>query len=349
MRTFTCDSCGGTLYFENDTCLACGQSVGFRSDQMMMCTVARATSLGMRQCRNWVERGACNWFTVAAAGPNTVGRGAYCLACDLNEIVPDLADQRRRALWVETERAKRRLMFSLLQLGLPFLGLGAKQALRFRLLADERVETGGLYPPRQDPIHIGHYDGCLTLDVGEADDARREAIRDRMHEPYRTMLGHLRHESGHYFWYVLVDGTPTQIAFRALFGDERKDYQSALKTHYESGPSKAWQQCFVSPYASAHPWEDFAETWAHYIHILDTLETASASSLAIGGHAIVSPLPLVAERQFSQILDAWRPLSVCLNQLNRSMGVRDAYPFAVADPVVEKLFFVHEMCLRRAS
>jgi hypothetical protein len=145
---------------------------------------------------------------------------------------------------------------------------------------------------------------------------------------------------------VLVDGTALLPTFRALFGDEQADYEAALKSHYESGPPEAWQQGFVSAYASAHPWEDFAETWAHYLHILDTLETASASTLAIDGRAIVSPLPLAAERRFVSILDAWRPLSVCLNQLNRSLGMRDAYPFAVADRVMEKLTFVHEICLR---
>jgi len=342
MRTFTCDSCNGSLYFENDTCLACGQKVGFRPAEMTMCTVAAATAAGLHPCRNWTQYGACNWF---AAAHSATG-GDYCIACELNDVVPDLADPRRRALWADTERAKRRLIFSLLQLRLPLKGLRAKQALRFRLLADGRVDTGAVDPPEQQPIHIGHDNGSLTIDVGEADDAHREAMRKRMHEPYRTMLGHLRHEIGHYYWYVLVDGTPLLPGFRALFGDEQNNYDAALRSHYASGPPNAWQQWFVSAYASAHPWEDFAETWAHYIHILDTLETASASMLAIGGRAIVSPLPLVAERRFVSILDAWRPLSVCLNQLNRSLGIRDAYPFAVADRVIEKLTFVHEICLR---
>jgi hypothetical protein len=341
MRTFTCDSCNGTLYFENDTCLTCGQKVGFRPDEMAMCTIAAARAAGMRECRNWSEYRACNWF--AAVSP---GRSGYCMACDLNEVVPDLRDPQRRALWTETEGAKRRLIFTLRQLKLPLFGLGAKQALRFRLLADERVNTGAVDPPKQEPIHMGHEGGRLTLDVGEADDARREAVRKRMHEPYRTMLGHLRHEIGHYYWYVLVDGAPLQPMFRALFGDERKSYEAALKNHYESAPPSTWQQSFVSAYASAHPWEDFAETWAHYIHILDTLDTASAAMIAIGGRAIVSPLPLVAERPFATILDAWRPLSVCLNQLNRSMGMRDAYPFAATNRVIEKLGFIHEICLR---
>jgi hypothetical protein len=340
MRTFTCDSCAGTLYFENDTCLACGRKVGFRHDNMTMLTIAAATAGGMHPCRNWTEYGACNWYAATSRK-----RSDYCLACDLNEVVPDLSYPQRRQLWTETERAKRRLIFTLLQLKLPLLGFGAKRALRFRLLADERADTGAVDPPNQGPINIGHDDGCLTLDVGEADDARREAVRKRMHEPYRTMLGHLRHEIGHYYWYVLVDGTRLLPMFRALFGDERRSYEAALKHYYDAGPPHAWQQRSVSAYASAHPWEDFAETWAHYIHILDTLETASASAIAIGGRAIVSPLPLAAECPFAKILDSWRLLSVGLNQLNRSMGMRDAYPFAVTDRVIEKLAFIHEICL----
>ncbi len=342
MRTFICDSCSSALYFENDTCLACGQKVGFHPAEMTMRTIAAAAATGARQCRNWTQYGACNWFTTAR--PGTVSD--YCTACEMNDVVPDLADLRRRALWTETERAKRRVIFSLLQLRLPLFGLGAKRPLRFRLLADERVDTGAVDPPNQQPFHMGHDNGSLTLDVGEADDAHREAIRKRMHEPYRTMLGHLRHEVGHYYWYVLVDGTAWLPAFRALFGNEQNNYEAALRSHYESGPPNAWRQWFVSAYASAHPWEDFAETWAHYVHMLDTLETASASTLAIGGRAIASPLPLVAARRFGDILEAWRPLCISLNQLNRSMGMRDAYPFAATERTIEKLTFVHEVVLR---
>ena len=324
------------LFFENDQCLKCKQKVGFRADDMTMVTMAAAD---VAQCRNWIEYDACNWFVAG------VPSGDYCISCTLNEVVPDLADPQRRALWVETERAKRRLIFTLLELRLPLFGAHDKSGLRFRLLADQRVDTGEVEPPKEDPIYIGHDNGCLTLNVVEADDALREAIRKRMGEMYRTMLGHLRHEVGHYYWYLLIDGMPLLPAFRAVFGDETVDYAEALAAHYSSGPSDAWQQSFVSSYASAHPWEDFAETWAHYIHMLDTLETASDSALSIGGRALTSPLPLAADRPFAAVLAEWLRLTVCLNELNRSMGLRDAYPFALTDLVIAKLSFVHELCL----
>jgi hypothetical protein len=365
MLTFACDSCTATLFFENDTCLACGHKVGFRSDDQTMCTVESATAGGLMPCRNWTEYAACNWFTPATAGSELVTAGAaagytpavsgpttggFCVACSLNEVVPDLADPQRRTLWIDTERAKRRLIFTLLEIGLPLLGLGDKQALSFRLLADERADTGEVDPPREkEPIYIGHDNGRLTLNVIEADDVLRGAIAKRLNERYRTMLGHLRHEIGHYYWYLLVDGMPIQEPFRGLFGDERAGYDAALNRYYDAGPPPDWQQTFVSPYASMHPWEDFAETWAHYLHIVDTLETASSSALTLGARAVASPLPLGRDRPFDSVLADWAPLTVCLNQLNRSMGMRDAYPFAIPPRVAEKLAFVHDLCRAATS
>ena len=339
MRTFECDSCGGALFFENDTCLACSKHVGFCSDELRMWTVETSAASGLAQCRNWTEYAACNWFVAAGAAAEP----GYCAACMLNEVVPDLSDAHRRELWIETERAKRRLIFTLLELGLPLLGRGDKQPLRFRLLADERVDTGAVDPPPRDCVYTGHDNGVLTINIVEADDAHREAMRKRLNERYRTMLGHLRHEIGHYYWYLLVEGGPLQERFRQLFGDERADYDEAMRKHYEAAPSDAWAESFVSAYAGMHPWEDFAETWAHYTHIVDTLETANASALTIGGRALDSPLRS-GERPFSAVLDDWIPLTVSLNQLNRSMGMRDAYPFALTPSVIDKLAFVHDLC-----
>jgi hypothetical protein len=342
MLTFTCDACEAILFFENVTCLACGRTVGFRPEDLTMLTTESAEAAGLQPCRNWTEYAACNWFTPARAE----GAG-FCVACSLNEVVPDLAQQQRRALWIDTERAKRRLIFTLIEIGLPLLGLGDKQALSFRLLADERADTGDLEPsPEKEPIYIGHDNGRLTLNVVEADDALRAAIAKRLNERYRTMLGHLRHEIGHYYWYLLVDGMPIQEPFRELFGDERADYDAALKHYYDAGPPADWEQTFVSAYATMHPWEDFSETWAHYIHILDTLETASTAALSLAGRAMRSPLPLDAGRPFASVLADWVPLTVCLNQLNRSMGMRDAYPFAITEQVAAKLTFVHDLCAR---
>ena len=345
MRTFRCDSCSNTLFFENDACLKCGRAVGFRFDRMTMTTVDSARADGLTQCRNWSEFNACNWY---AAGALEEGAG-YCFSCRFNEVVPDLSDPQRLALWTETERAKRRAIYSLLCLALPLGPSSTKRALRFELLADERVDTGAVEPPADGAVLIGHEQGRLTLNVVEADDGHREAMRKRLNEPYRTMLGHLRHEIGHYYWYRLIEDTPLAEEFRAVFGDERADYSAALEAHYARDAATGWQDSFVSFYASAHPWEDFAETWAHYIHIVDTLETASDAALGVGGRALESPLPLAAERPFAAILADWLPLTVALNQLNRSMGMRDAYPFALTDQVIDKLAFVHRICMNAAS
>jgi hypothetical protein len=345
MRIFSCDACGNALFFENDACLQCGSTVGFRADELTMSTADRAQASGIAPCRNWSERNACNWYVT---GDATQGAG-YCLACSFDDVVPDLSDPQRLALWTETERAKRRLVYTLLTLGLPLTSSADKQGLRFSLLADERVDTGAVDPPAEGAVVIGHEQGQLTMNVVEADDAHREAMRKRLNEPYRTMLGHLRHEVGHYYWYRLVEGSALIEEFRALFGDERADYAAALAAHYGGGSTASWQDSFVSCYASAHPWEDFAETWAHYIHIVDTLDTANDNQLGLAGRAISPPLPLAAERPFAAMLGDWLPLTVALNQLNRSMGMRDAYPFALTDRVVDKLAFVHRVCLDAAA
>jgi len=343
VRTFSCDACGNTLFFENDTCLKCGRKVGFRADDLTMVTVEHAQAAGIAPCRNWSERNACNWYA-----NDTPGNG-YCLACSFNEVVPDLRDPQRLALWTETERAKRRLIYTLLTLRLPVGASADKPGLRFRLLADERVDTGAVEPPAEGAVLIGHDEGALTMNVVEADDAHREAMRKRLNEPYRTMLGHLRHEVGHYYWYRLVEGTERLEEFRTLFGDERANYAAALAAHYARQSMDGWQESFVSLYASAHPWEDFAETWAHFIHLVDTLETASDARIALQDRGISAPLPLAADRPLATLLEDWLPLTVALNQLNRSMGMHDAYPFALTDRVVDKLAFVHRLCLASAA
>ncbi len=345
MRTFRCDECGNTLFFENDTCLKCGRKVGFRADELTMTTVERARDGGIAPCRNWTDLDACNWYST---GDTAEGTG-YCPSCSTSEVVPDLGDPQRLALWTETERAKRRLVYTLLELGLPLRPSADKHGLRFRLLADERVDTHDVDPPAHGAVVIGHDEGQLTMNVVEADDALREAMRKRLDEPYRTMLGHLRHEVGHYYWYRLVEGTELSENFRALFGDERADYAAALAAHYERGSTDGWQESFVSSYASAHPWEDFAETWAHYTHIVDTLETANDARLGLDSRTISAPLPLAAARPFSEMLADWLPLTVALNQLNRSMGMRDAYPFTLTNRVVDKLAFVDRICRDSAA
>ena len=195
----------------------------------------------------------------------------------------------------------------------------------------------------------GHANGVITLNVAEADDDERVRRRVALGEPYRTLLGHLRHESGHYYWDRLIQATGRQEAFRSVFGDERLDYAQALKQHYEgSGQPANWQDAYVSAYATAHPWEDWAETWAHYLHMVDLLETAAdyrtrvcVPGAAGGEEEMEDPYTHEAD-DFDELVAQWVPLTLLLNSLNRSLGHEDAYPFALSPTAQNKLRFVHD-------
>ncbi|MBX9965395.1 MAG: putative zinc-binding metallopeptidase [Burkholderiales bacterium] len=207
--------------------------------------------------------------------------------------------------------------------------------------------------PGSPPVTTGHLDGVVTLDLEEADPARREDRRVCLDERYRTMPGHLRHEIGHYYWYRLLRGSAWMDEFRELFGDERLPYDEALRDHYRCGPPVDWHLHHVSAYASAHPWEDWAETWAHYLHMLDTSATAAAVGIDTTRTellhepftvAVLEPLADRApEELFLTFLNAWIALTVALNELSRSMGHPDFYPFVLSSTAVRKLHFVHRV------
>ena len=331
MRSFRCD-CGNKVYFENDRCLCCGRTLAFDVTQRRL----RPVQAGERLCANYAEHEICNWLVMDAAQP-------YCASCSLNEAVPDLGDRRRVVLNYAVEKAKRRLLFSLYGLGLPVEGRAVRaNGLVFRILGDGRLDGGclGLEEDIGDAaVMTGHFEGCITINLLEADPLLRERMRMAMRESYRTLLGHFRHESGHYYWQRLVADSP--CAFRALFGDERAPYQESLDAYYRDGPPPDWPQRFVHAYAASHPLEDFAECWAHYLHMVDTLETAADAEVRLGGRNVHDP---VAESvPFDELVAEWRALAATMNDLNRSMGLDDAYPFALPPPVVDKLRFIHEL------
>lgn len=333
MRVFTCD-CGASVFFDNSLCLSCGRELGFAPDASDVVALkeltdnAFETSAGRyRKCANYLQQGVCNWL-VAEGDPSEL-----CQACRLNHVIPDLSQPENRTLWLEVEKAKRRLVYSLNQLGLPLLSKDddPERGLSFDIKAnvgDERVLTG-------------HSDGLITLNLSEADAAEREKMRLAVKERYRTLLGHFRHEIGHYYWDRLVRDADRVQGFRELFGDESADYTEALRRHYSTPPEPNYAESFISHYAASHPWEDFAETFAHYLHMIDTLETAGQFGFAVPS----------ARRDFKKLMEEWYRLSVALNALNRSMGLPDAYPFAISPTVQEKLDFVHELlqAARRAS
>lgn len=273
--------------------------------------------------------------------------GGYCIACRHNGTVPDLTMPQNVMLWRQLELAKHRLFYSLLRWRLPLRTRGEdpQHGLIFNFLADTPAQK----------IMTGHENGIITIALAEADDIERERRRHAMEEPYRTLLGHFRHEIGHYYWDLLVGDGDMLPACRELFGDERDDYQEALQRHYENGAPSDWQQHFVSAYASLHPWEDFAETWAHYLHIVDTLEMAGSFGIrldpivgASDGLAAQIDFDPYAAVDFRRIIDAWLPFVFAINNVSRAIGARDMYPFILAPPVLEKLEFIHGL-VRKVS
>jgi hypothetical protein len=332
MKNFQCDTCSGPLFFENSLCGQCEQPVGYFPDRGIMRTLRGET---YRRCRNYQAENICNWM-VPADDPE-----AYCLSCRLTRVIPDLSQPRNHELWHRAEIAKRRLIYGLLDLGLPVISkqVDADLGLAFEFRADT-PEPGGT-------VMTGHDDGVITLNLAEADDAERERRRTQLHEPYRTLLGHFRHEVGHYYWNLLILGSERLQEFRRLFGDERVDYGEALRNYYAQGPVADWQRNFVSGYAASHPWEDWAETWAHYLHMTDCLDTAAASGFSLRptsrGSAPQRMKAMVENAEFDTLSKNWVGLTCVLNNLNRSMGMQDAYPFVLPPPALAKLRFVHEV------
>lgn len=346
MRLFSCQNCGQVLHFENSRCVNCQAELGYLPETNVMTALepldgayraAAAPDRPVRYCDN-VAQQACNWL-VPADGPDRL-----CLACRHNRTIPDLSDPTHAALWRRIEVAKHRAFYSFVRLRLPVATRAEdpQQGLAFDILAD--------IPGAADRVMTSHADGLITIALAEADDAERARRRAAMGEPYRTLLGHFRHESGHYFWDRLVRDGGRLDDCRAVFGDEREDYAQALKRNYEQGPPPDWQDRFVSSYAASHPWEDFAETWAHYLHMVDTLEMAGALGLDIAPRAdrsgeLSASVAFDAYRStdIAALMEAWVPLTVAVNSLNRSMGVPDLYPFVLAQPVVDKLAFIQSL------
>ncbi len=351
MKLFACQNCGQVLHFENTSCLRCGHTLGYIPEEDRIFAVVPDGEVWtvvpgadgatgpqrFRFCHNW-ELSACNWMVPAGSG------AGYCAACQHNRTVPDLSAPANHARWQKIETAKRRLIYTLrhMDLPLPVPGDGHPEPLVFDFLADD--------PGSVARVLTGHDDGVVTISLTEADDATREKMRTDMGEAYRTLLGHFRHEVGHYYWDILVRDGGALDEFRAMFGDERADYAASLQRHYETGAPQGWQASYVSAYATMHPWEDWAETWAHYLHMIDTLETAAKLGISIqpevnddGELSTDLDFNPWRVRRIERLVEAWRPLTVALNTLNRSMGENDLYPFVVTEPVVAKLGFVHRL------
>lgn len=351
MKTYTC-VCGQLLFFQNVVCVNCKRELGFLPDSLWLTSLEpgsdnlwRPTAKAVRgalykKCRNYAARQVCNWMVPLLENDE------FCASCRLNEIIPDLSSDQNRNLWALIENAKRRLVYSLIRLKLPIASKkeDPQQGLAFHLLSDVVNPDGST-----SKVLTGHDQGLITLNIAEADDSAREKMRHAMNEPYRTLLGHFRHEIGHYYWDRLVRDTKFLAPCRALFGDEQTDYAQALHQYYKSGAPADWQNAHISAYATAHPWEDWAETWAHFLHIQDALEVANDFGL-VGKRILLNPQEKkvkswLSSRQtgFDEVIAAWSELVVALNSINRSMGLSDLYPFVLSPAVVAKLRFIYEV------
>jgi hypothetical protein len=346
MRLFECQACGQALYFENTRCESCGRALGYLPHMSALSALEpqgeKWRALGDPQrlyhyCAN-VEHGTCNWLIADDA------HDAFCLACRHNSTIPNLSEPRNLMLWRKVEVAKHRLFYSLLRFRMPLIAKVKDPSG----LAFDFLDAAG------QPVMTGHLDGTITINLAEADDSHREKQRGEMGEPYRTLLGHFRHEIAHYYWDRLVRDHIVLDRFREIFGDERDDYGEALRRNYEQGAPADWSDRYVSSYASAHPWEDFAETWAHYFHIVDTLETAAAFGMRIRPR-IAAGTELAASVDFDpyrstigRLIEAWLPLTFAFNSINRSMGLSDLYPFVLTPAIILKLSFVHELVHHRS-
>ncbi|MFG1417703.1 putative zinc-binding peptidase [Xanthobacter sp. V0B-10] len=351
MRLFRCDVCGQLLYFENRKCEKCGHGLGYLPEMNTLVELEpdggpfRAVGVENRRfrfCAN-AAHDACNWLVPEEQV------GEYCLACRHNRVVPDLSNPGYLKKWRRIEIAKHRLIYSLLRLNLPLESNEDREGgLCFDFLAD---------PPENNApkVMTGHDEGLITIALAEADDAEREQRRNDLGELYRTLLGHFRHEVGHYYWNRLVRDGGRIADFRGMFGDESLDYGNALKAYYEAGPPANWQANHVSAYATSHPWEDFAETFKHYIHLVDTLEMASSFGMRVEPRLdrsgeLKSRVDFNPYRAYDiqEMVDAWLPIAFALNSLNRCLGMTDAYPFILSPGVIAKLGFIHRLVHRAA-
>lgn len=342
MIHFRCTNCQNVLFFENSACLQCGSEIGFEPESRVMVTLDENSPY--QRCRNGSEHQVCNWVAPRGA------ENPLCVSCQLNRRIPDLSFPENVVAWARMEAAKRRVLYTLAAIGLrPQSKAVAPDGLAFDFL---RATPG-------KPVLTGHDDGVIVMNLDEADDAHREKMRTALGEPYRTLVGHFRHEIGHYYWDLLLrargEDDPLFHQWRALFGDERLDYGEALQRHYQQGPPPNWSRTYISSYATMHPWEDWAETWAHYLHIIDGVETASD----FGWHSEDVPIPFTpftateigladheTDPRFLKLVNSWTKLAPALNEIALSLGQGNLFPFVFTAAAVRKIHFVH-MLIRR--
>ncbi len=359
--------CGEPVFFRNSRCVACNSPLAYEPNLRKIITLEPAGPEDLwalaedgeaggrlyRRCANLFSAAACNWAIAAPDGGAT--RQSFCQCCRLDRTIPDLSIAANQEAYHRISIAKRRLVACLITLGLPV-------ASRISEDFERGLAFDFLRSPFDGPrILTGYENGIVTLNIEEAEDSSRERIRREMGEAYRTLLGHLRHETGHYYWDRLIAGTAWIDDFRRVFGDERENYAAALQTRYQQGPPRGWEENCVTAYAGVHPWEDWAETWAHYLHMMDTIDCALSLGLDPDSSIEMKVQPFTADAlcrpqdpegpRFLHFINSWIRLTAALNELSRAMGLNDFYPFVWSRNVVAKLHFVHlvvcDLCVDR--
>lgn len=344
MKIFQCGFCNHPLYFENVQCESCGHLSGYRDADHKMLTfnpaftklVADGENKAYKYCKNKTYE-ICNWLL------DENDDAEFCSACQLNRTIPNLAEAENFEKWRNLEIAKHRLVYQLHKIGLELPSkLAEKRGLCFDFVANQNNPS----------LMTGHADGVITILLSEADSVLREQTRRQLREPYRTLIGHLRHEVGHYFWDQLIYTNQEELRnFRQVFGDETQNYSFALQNYYANGAPANWQQSYISKYATSHPWEDWAETWAHYLHIMDMVETAYFFNLQVTPNHMQQKMNTTAtfdpytKNDFDAVINTCVPLSFAMNSINRAMGIPDVYPFVISPQVVEKMRFIHKLLL----
>jgi hypothetical protein len=342
MQRFTCE-CGNLLFFSSSRCLKCNHPTGY--DPLSGTMKRLLPGSAFKLCANGAQHAVCNWL-VPVASPEVL-----CAACRKNRTIPELDIPRNLMLWGRMEIAKRRLLYTLLRLGIT---LPAKSENPLVGLAFDIVSSFA-----NPNVTTGHLNGVITVNLEEADDTYRQINRQQLGESSRTLLGHFRHESAHYLWQRFLSNlsweSSHRLAFRERFGDEWLDYATALSTHYECGPPADWEQNFITGYAASHPWEDWAETWAHYLQIVDGLETCESMGIQVQHLAVplmilpveagflptILPSTAALDGAFVALLQRWLCLSTVLNEISHSLGEPPLYPFVITVPVAQKLRLAH--------
>ncbi len=317
MRLFSCPACNATAFFSNMTCV-CGA-------ELMFDPVQHGFKVNVPACANRAEI-RCNWAAEAE------GAG-FCRSCAMTKVIPDAFRGDNRMLWASAEASKRWVLATLARWGW-FTTEDAGQSPEFHLLSENTASGPAV-------VVMGHANGLVTINLAEADPVEEVRRREALSERLRTMTVHFRHEIAHFLFERLTASRPEfPDAFRAIFGDEREDYGEALKRHYANGPPAGWADQFITPYASSHAHEDWAETAAHVMHLTDMLDSAVASKL------LLPPLnnldyDAYAEQNPDPLIDAAASYGVALNHVIRAMGHDDIYPFVHKPVVRAKLVAAH--------